>query len=164
MPSYQELLKIGTQTLHAKEFRTQNSLGDDYGTYAKVMRKRSFIDRAFYMAAKQELYADLASFIEAPTPTKGPRLVTRANDYDGLMLLYVHEQRAFYVFEPAYVLEHGEYNQGGSKQARRGVWWIEIPRTAGCSLDAFLRREDTPDRIESVEHTTLRHFEDGEGS
>lgn len=160
MASYQELLKIGAQKLYRKGFRTQQTLGDDYGTYARVMRKRDFIDRAFYMAAKDELFATRASFIEAPDPNKGPRLVSRANDYDGLMLLYHHDGDEFLVFEPAYVLEHGSFNQGGSKQARGGVWWIELPRQHGCSLRQFLRREATPDDVDRSQFASLKQFED----
>lgn len=145
-----ELLQEARTRLHKRGFTTFRSFKDKGGVYAYIMHKRPLVEQQFYLVAKHKLYEPrdsppLASFIQ--------KIVRRADDHDGWLLLYHHSESEFWVFDSEYVRENAEDSTGKSKS--HTVDWYELPIDHGTRLDPFLGQNERPDTIDDTRPTGL---------
>lgn len=150
MPSEYErlLLRTRNRMVDRRGWRPINTLEDRGGTHCIVMKNS--LGEQFYVVAKKEMWEDEASLLQ--------KTVQRAADYDSKVVCYYAKSNEFIVFDAGYVRR--EAREKRTKSKTHVTDWYVLPAHHGVDLDAYLRNEETPSKVDDTQMTTLRRFEE----
>lgn len=118
---------------------------DGLGTTHLILRRDGEL---FSIRGKEYRYKNRASF--------GVEQVTEAKERGYTLLSYIQQDRQFYVFDAAYVLENGStYTQPSKHSVSRT--WIEVDGSAGVTLKDYLKNGAEPESL-AGDNATLSGF------
>lgn len=143
------LLGDAADWFKARQTRIGGWYEDDQGRYAFGV---DIDGQRFIVTARKYLNDGQASFFTG-------KVVQRAIDQDAYVLLFVSGDRL--VFDPAYILEHGDHDEPTEPdRRRRGEDWVSVPTDPSVAFEDWYDRRETPDGVDDYTPTGITDWGD----